>query len=388
MPIQAARLVEFAKGFDAQCASPPTTSRIFFARARALNLADPGIARPILERFSELNQLFEEPVYTEEMKARILKLLGELGIGKSNDSRYVILRENRGQLVSSSRLKGTRIVANGRADWVGWLEMKKDIINEVATRNTAQVVRDVNPDVLAVIECEGRHALREFSHQLLPLVGGVPYDNIMLIDGNDDRGIDVGLMARNGYDIGWMQSHVDDKTTLGEYVFSRDCPEFGVRSKSLETVWVLVNHFKSKGYGSQDSSDRKRWLQAESVRRITERLHAEKAELIAVVGDLNDTPDSAPLAPLVQESGFKDIFAHPLFDDGGKPGTFGRCSARDKIDYVLLSPALFERVKGGGVWRKGIWGPNKKPLWDVYPEMKQPFHAASDHGCVWVDLDV
>ncbi|MEZ5899923.1 MAG: endonuclease/exonuclease/phosphatase family protein [Hyphomicrobiaceae bacterium] len=359
-----------------------------FARAKALNLADPHAAAPILERFAELNNLFEEPTYTDEMKSRMLLLLGELGIGKTNDGPYVILRENRGQLIVSSKLKGTRIVASGRGDWVGWLEMKKDIINEVATRNTAQVVRDVDPDVLAVIECEGRQALREFSHQLLPLVGGTPFDNIMLIDGNDDRGIDVGLMSRRGHHIGWMQSHADDRTTLGEYVFSRDCPEFGVRTPSRETVWVLVNHFKSKGYGNQDSSARKRWLQAESVRRIVERLELEKASLVAVVGDFNDTPDSAPLAPLLHESVFKDIFAHKNFDNGGRPGTFGRCSERDKIDYILLSPALFERVKTGGVWRKGIWGPNKRPLWEVYPEMKQSFHAASDHGCVWCELEV
>ena len=71
-----------------------------FTRARALNLDDPNIARPILERFAELNRMFEEPVYTPEMKAQMLKLLNELGIDKKNDSRYVILRENRGQLAS------------------------------------------------------------------------------------------------------------------------------------------------------------------------------------------------------------------------------------------------------------------------------------------------
>ncbi|NOT71130.1 MAG: endonuclease/exonuclease/phosphatase family protein [Hyphomicrobium sp.] len=359
-----------------------------FARARALNLDDSSAARPILERFSELNALFEEPAYTDAHKARMLKLLQDLGIDKRNDSQYVILRENRGQLVTYSKLKGTRIVANSRADWVGWLEMKTDVINGIATRNTAQVIRDVDPDVLAVVECEGRHALQQFSHQLLPTVGGEPYDNIMLIDGNDDRGIDVGLMTKRGYQIGWMQSHADDKTTLGDTVFSRDCPEYGVRTPKRETVWVLVNHFKSKGYGGQDSSDRKRWLQAEATRRILERLEAEKAPLIAVAGDFNDTPDSAPLAPLLVESGFKDISTHKAFNGDAHPGTYGRGAARDKIDYILLSPALFERVTGGGVWRKGVWGPNKKPAWDVYPEMKSSYHAASDHACLYADLDV
>ena len=61
-----------------------------FARARALNLADPNESRPILEKYSELNQLFEEPVYSDDMKARMLALLGELGIGKTNDKKAVL----------------------------------------------------------------------------------------------------------------------------------------------------------------------------------------------------------------------------------------------------------------------------------------------------------
>ena len=359
-----------------------------FLRARALNLDDPNVAKPILDTFAELNKLFEEPVYSDAHKARMLKLLTELGIDKKNDSHYVVLRENRGQLVTYTRLKGTRIVANGRADWVGWLEMKNDVINDVATRNTAQVIRDVNPDVLAICECEDRRALQEFSSQLMPAVKGEAFDNIMMIEGNDERGINVGIAAKRGYHVGWMQSHVDDKTTLGEHVFSRDCAEYGVRTPKRETLWVLVNHFKSKGYGDPETSTRKRWLQAEAVRRILERLEAEKAALIAVVGDLNDSPDSDALHPLIKESHFKDISTHKAFTSDNHPGTFGRGSAAEKFDYILLSPALFERVKGGGTWRKGVWGPNKKPLWEVYPEMKEPHHAASDHACVWADLDL
>ena len=70
-----------------------------FLRARALNLDDPAIAKPILDTFAELNNLFEEPSYSDAHKARMLKLLAELGIDKKNDSHYVVLRENRGQLV-------------------------------------------------------------------------------------------------------------------------------------------------------------------------------------------------------------------------------------------------------------------------------------------------
>ncbi len=360
-----------------------------FTRAKALNLDTWEEGKPILERFAELNQLFEEGTYTPDIKARILTLLSYFGLEKVNESKFVILRVNRGELIKRSRFTGPAIAANGRGDWIGWLELKTEIINETATRNTAQVIRDIDPDVLGVVECEGRNALLQFSNQLLPAVGAAPFDSAMLIDGNDERGIDVGLMTKRGYIINWMKSHVDDKDDAGrQHIFSRDCPEYGIYTPSGQTVWVMVNHFKSKGYGRQDASDRKRLSQARRVHAITERLKSEAASLIAVIGDLNDTPDSEALAPLFQEAGLRDISKHPTFQSDGHPGTYQRGGAKDKIDYILLSPALYERVQQGGVWRKGVWGPNKHPSWEIYPEMITSYHAASDHAALWVDVDV
>ena len=116
-----------------------------FTRAKALNLDTWAEGRPILEKFAALNELFEEQVYTIEIKGRILEMLKELELDKTNESKFVILRTNRGQLIKHSRFSGPSIEANGRDDWVGWLELKSEIINETATRNTAQVIRDVDP---------------------------------------------------------------------------------------------------------------------------------------------------------------------------------------------------------------------------------------------------
>jgi endonuclease/exonuclease/phosphatase family metal-dependent hydrolase len=359
-----------------------------FQRARALNMDTWAEGKPILDKFAELNTLFEELVYTPEHKARMLVLLKELGLEKVNESKFVVLRVNRGQLVKHGRFGGPTIVADGRADWVGDLELRTEIINEVSTRNTAQVIRDLDPDVLGVVECESRTALLQFSNVLLPAVGATPFEGAMLIDGNDERGIDVGLMTRRGYQLNWMKSHVDDKDEGSrQHIFSRDCPEYGVYTPTGQTVWVLVNHFKSKGYGTQDGSDRKRRSQAAQVARIVARLEAEQAPLIAVIGDLNDTPDSAPLAPLMA-CGLRDISQHGAFESDGHPGTYGRGGEKDKIDYIMLSPALYDRVQRGGVWRKGVWGPNKKPAWEVYPEMTNAEQSASDHAALWVDIDV
>ncbi len=359
-----------------------------FTRARALNLYTWAEGRPILERYAEFNQLVEEPVYTDGIKARLLAVLGELGLSKSDEARYVILRQTRGALVKRRTVRGAEIVASGRADWVGWLEMRTELINETATRNTAQVVRDLDADVIGIVECESRSALMQLSNMLLPMVGATPYPQMMLIDGNDDRGIDVGIMARAGYEIGWMKSHVDDRAVTGERIFSRDCPEYCIWTPSGASVWVLVNHFKSKGYGRQETSNAKRWLQAEAVRRILGRLQAESAALVAVIGDFNDTPESEALAPLLRDSGFRDVSEHARYMGDGHPGTYQRGTAKEKIDYLLLSPALFERVQQGGVWRRGVWGPNKTPGWEVYAEMTKPSDAASDHAALWVDVDV
>jgi len=360
-----------------------------FRRAKALNMDTWAEGKPIIDKYTELNELFEEAAYTDAMKARMLELLTGLGLTKVAESPFVILRVNRGELIKHSRFAGPTISANGRADWTGWLELRTQIINEAATRNTAQVIRDVDPDVIGVMECEGRTALLQLSNQLLPAVGAMPFDEAMLIDGNDERGINVGLMTKRGYRLNWMKSHVSDSLPGSrQHIFSRDCPEFGIYTPTAQTVWVLVNHFKSKGYGTQDGSNAKRRTQAEQVARIVARLTMEKAPLIAVIGDLNDSPDSAPLQPLLAGTGLRDVSEHPSFQSDGRPGTFGRGEAKEKIDYILLSPALFERVQQGGVWRKGVWGPNKKPAWEVYPEMKTAAEAASDHAAIWADIDI
>ena len=109
--------------------------------------------------------------------------------------------------------------------------------------------------------------------------------------------------------------------------------------------------------------------------------------MIAVVGDFNDTPDSDPLKPLLQQgSDLQDIFDHPSFVGDGRPGTFANGTASQKIDYILLSPELWQTVTGGGVWRKGVWGGKNGTLWEHYPEMTSAIEAASDHAAVYADL--
>ena len=356
-----------------------------FERAKALNPLDPSVGREALEQHARINSLFEEPVYTDVVKDEIKDLLGKLGLAKADDGgKFARLRQNRGQLIERNPLE---VVASGREDWVGWVELEMEPVDELATRHTAMVIRDVDAHVLAVIEADNRVALRDFSKILLSQADASPYEHVMLIDANDTRGIDVGILTRRGYDIEGIRSHVDDGTPTSR-IFSRDCPVYTVRTPGGERIVVLVNHLKSKGFGVQSVNNARRRAQAEAVAKIYRRLRRSGQRNVAIVGDMNDTPDSGPMQPLVEGTDLRDIFEHPTFVSDGRPGTFGNGAKSAKIDYILLSPALFNRVTAGGVFRMGVWGGKNGTLFPHYDTMTKPVHQASDHAAVFADIAI
>jgi len=361
-----------------------------FRRPVALNQETWAQGRPILEAYGELQDLLEQPSYSAADKTRIVELLTALGLLNSDQSRWVILRRTRGQLVTRRRDGTVLVTAEGRGDWIGWLELKREAVNEVATRNTARVVGDMSADVLAVIEAEDRPALQRFNEDVLPFgfaddTAPWRYRHVMLIDGNDDRGIDVGLLTRERFAITRMRSHVDEEAPNGERLFSRDCPEYELALPGGKALLVLVNHFKSKGHGTQASNNARRLAQATRVAEIYRSRRADGWKRVAVLGDLNDTPDSAPLDPLLNGSDLKDVSEHPAYIQDGRSGTFQ--TSKDKFDYLLLSPELFGTVTLAGLNRSGVWhGPKIKNPWQMLDTLTTPEQAASDHAAIWADV--
>jgi len=360
-----------------------------FDRAKALNLGSWSEGKPILDAYARLNALFAKATYSPADKKKIVDGLTALGLDKRDGGGdYVILRQNRGRLLKRPKSGAPEVVANGRGEWIGWLELKTEAVNEVATRNTARVVADVGADALAVVEAEDRTALRRFNDNVLAVQQGWRYDHIMLIDGNDERGIDVGTLTRAGHAIVDLRSHVDDADDKGQ-IFSRDCAEYEIETASGARILLLVNHLKSKGFGPSASSNEKRRRQTTRVRQIYDERRAAGMAAIAVLGDFNDTPDSDPLAPLLgQGSELKDVSAHPAFQGDGRPGTFGNGTKSEKFDYILLSPELFAKVTQAGVFRKGVWGGKNGTLFEHYDTITKAEEAASDHAAIWVDVDV
>lgn len=206
-----------------------------FARVRAMDLEEWSDGKGILEEYTRLNTILQKAKYTAADKTAIMKSLGRLGMEKTRESEWAILRENRGRLVRQPQGAPMEVVATGRGDWIGWIELKREAVNEVGTQMTARVIKDIDADVLAVIEADDRTALRRFDDQLLKLT----YEHIMLIDGNDERGIDVGIMSKGGHGIDRIVSHVDDPVGK-KRLFCRDCPEYTVGTTSGAQLLLMI----------------------------------------------------------------------------------------------------------------------------------------------------
>jgi endonuclease/exonuclease/phosphatase family metal-dependent hydrolase len=226
--------------------------------------------------------------------------------------------------------------------------------------------------------------LNRFNDQVLQFEFHYPFRTNMLVDGNDVRGIDIGLFSQ--LPIGAVRSFTDLPTPgKTEPVFSRDCPMFDVLLPDGRRLIVLGNHFKSQGYGNKAANDARRLAQATAVAGIYQEARV-RSDLVAVCGDLNAGPDDPSIAPLVQGTDLRDVMQHQSYvgQPGALPGTFGTGKAlKQKFDYVLLSPALWQTVQLAGVERRGVWAPNTFPH---FPEVQGKVNQASDHACVWVDL--
>jgi endonuclease/exonuclease/phosphatase family metal-dependent hydrolase len=371
-----------------------------FARPKVFDLADWNTSEPVLKAYEKVSALLQKAKYSATDKKQIRDLLLTLEIytvdkktkairrNQTTDPQWAWLRKNRGTFdrEPSDRRKNVEIVAEGRGDWIGWVELAKEAVDETATRMTARVIHDIGAHVLGLVEVEDRPSLIRFNRDLL---GGL-YRHVMLVDGNDDRGIDVAIMTRNGFDIGSIRSNVD-KTDSKGIIFSRDCAQYEVRTPKGAVIHVLVNHFKSQSGGGGP----KRKRQAKAVRKIVDELVKAGAHVV-VVGDLNEGPavagSQAPnLARLFKnKSPLIDCYSLPGFDIGSRPGTFDSCVLRNRFDYIFISKSLQPHYKAGHVFRKGLWGSRgKRPtLWETYPEITASKEGASDHSAVVIELDI
>ena len=328
-----------------------------------------------MANIQKLQRLVKKSTYSKQDKREMINLYGQV-------KNYVEIVESHGKLMNREK---SQVTAKGSASWFGFLRLKRENFNDKTVKNTAQVIKNVNPDIACLVEVENRPVLDRFCNERLQWQKNYQqqkYPQNMLIDGNDNRGIDVGLISK--YPIRRVRSHIDDRTKNGKEIFSRDCPEMEVLLPDGRSLWVLLNHLKSKGYGKTSVSNTKRKRQASTIADILKGYDLKK-DLVVVAGDLNDTPKSAPLKPLMAVRFLHDVLTiNPPADRW----TY-HYNQNQQIDYVLVSDPMNDSLKQSGVYRRGM---HKVKTYSTTGETPLPTvtgkaDSASDHGCVWADFE-
>lgn len=343
-----------------------------FNRAKVLNLADKEQTSAILADVAKLEKLLGKAVYTAPIKADILK------IAKAQ-SDYIVIREDRGSLFTGTGAT-LRVTASGAGDWDGVVEFRRARVNDTARESTAAVVKALKADVLCTVETEDRTILKAFNSQML---GTKKFKFPILFDGDDPRGIDVGLLS--GFEIVSLKTHLFDKDSKG-IIFSRDCLEVTLKLPDGRPLYFLCNHLKSQGYGITAANNAKRLRQANRIAEILAGYDLTK-DLVIVAGDMNDKPGSAPLAPLLGVANLFDVLALQFANPADR-WTYRYKGKNDQIDFLLVSLPLKNGFVKAAIERRGFYGINAITGETPFPSVTKPTDAASDHCAITAEFTV
>jgi endonuclease/exonuclease/phosphatase family metal-dependent hydrolase len=269
--------------------------------------------------------------------------------------------------------------------YMGKLVKAKD---EAGTAKIAGRIWKMDLDVLAVQEVEDIDTLRNFNRDHL----AGKYSHVVLVEGNDPRLIDVGVLSRLpiGAVTSWQQAiHREDPD---QPVFGRDLLEVEImnatRSNKLFTLFInhLKSHyvdFREDPIAGEEASNQRRRRQAETLATIVKARTRPGSKYI-VLGDMNDATDSpflqafasdailhltnALVAPKESGEMKKDTPAPPTtawthrFKQAGQPAKY------ELYDQIWLSPALANRLTESWILRRESLsgdGSDHDPAWVV-----------------------
>jgi endonuclease/exonuclease/phosphatase family metal-dependent hydrolase len=206
-------------------------------------------------------------------------------------------------------------------------------------------LRQLKADVLALQEVENKPLLdRLVSEELSSL----QYKHVRLLEGNDVRGIDVALLSR--YPVPKAIGHAKDifkgvAPDTNNYGFSRDCLEATIEPAAGRRLILLINHLRATDGTDYAESVARREAQAQRVREIADAtLKAQPDANLAVVGDLNDTPDSKTIQ-LLRDGSPK---LHDLLTLVPASQRYTHAK-KSQLDYILAAPGLSADLIQGSV---------------------------------------
>jgi endonuclease/exonuclease/phosphatase family metal-dependent hydrolase len=260
------------------------------------------------------------------------------------------------------------------------------------TESIARRILSMNVDVLAVQEVENIDILKEFNR--IRLNRRYPYQ--VLIEGNDARFIDIGLLSRLPVGaVTSFQTAVHSQAPA-QRAFSRDLVATEIMNPNGSKVLFTLfnNHLKShfgdedaNGQGKVDNDNRRRQQTEKLSEIVAQRMRPDSRYII--VGDMNDAPDAAPLEPLLTIEG------QPLFNALATPQET-RPAKPEADGHNPQSPAWTHRFKRPGHPPEHklfdqIWlSPALAPAFRIGWIDRRTKHGGdgSDHDPAWVEMEL
>jgi endonuclease/exonuclease/phosphatase family metal-dependent hydrolase len=232
-------------------------------------------------------------------------------------------------------------------------------------QHTALVLNEANADIVCLQEIDDIHALQRFRDLYLGKTRDRPYDQLIVHEGNDLRGIDVAAMSSRALPLlsrshAWMgvgdlgdrperealaaryplikkkllpealgDSEEQRRKKLAATIFKRDCLELELR-RAGRTLSIFVCHLKSMSGGDErtDTVD-ERQLEALAVRAIIKaRFTQPETANWLVVGDMNDYRRYVTVAP---EPGEDGLFREEVMELTNEPAEADRHSGLDPL---------------------------------------------------------
>jgi len=245
---------------------------------------------------------------------------------------------------------------------------------EKERRALVQVIAGLKPDILAVQEMGPAPFLEDFRDELR--ASGQDFPHAVLLEADDpDR--HVALLSK--FPPKQVRRYVQ---LSAAFLGRRERVKRGVLEAIFATdrgdVSIFVVHLKSKRteHGTDDpESAAQRAAEAEAVRDLVlARFPDPRVAKFIVCGDWNDTRGARPVRALQQRGQTEIGELVPAVDSRGEAWThrFGREDTYQRVDYILVSPAL-----------KPFVVPNSGRVWDG-----PGANEASDHRAVAVKFDL
>jgi len=203
---------------------------------------------------------------------------------------------------------------------------------------TAKAIKALKANILGLQEIENLDTLKRFNSNFLK---SRKFNYQMVIDGNDNRFIDVGLLSDIPPDF--VRTHQFLRSGRSR-VFSRDCLEVHFKINQRALV-VFVNHFKSM-MGGRAKTKKRRELQSEAVLEILKERFGHQfgnADFI-ILGDLNDYMETGK----ENESGIRKLLQSDQMENAldrlpaPQRWTHFYNGTKDyrQLDYILISKSL------------------------------------------------